>query len=40
MLLWTEGKQYSGRELTAVGFADVEVKRTFGSWGRVTGRTP
>ena len=44
MLLWTEGQQYSGRELAAmlaeVGFADVEVKRTFGYWGLVTGRKP
>jgi hypothetical protein len=44
MLLWTEGKQYSGRELAAMlaeaGFADVEVKRTFGYWGLVTGRKP
>lgn len=36
MLLWTEGRQYSGLELTQllqrVGFADVRWERTFGSW--------
>jgi predicted O-methyltransferase YrrM len=44
MLLWTEGKQYSGSELAAMlveaGFTDVEVKPTFGYWGIVTGRKP
>lgn len=42
MLLWTEGRQYSGGELAELlrhaGFSDIEVKRTFGYWGVVTGR--
>jgi O-methyltransferase/methyltransferase family protein len=42
MLLWTEGQQYSGRELRAMlaeaGFNDIEVKQTFGYWSIVTGR--
>jgi hypothetical protein len=41
MLLWTEGRQYSGVELIemlqAVGFVDVRAEQTFGSWGIVTG---
>jgi hypothetical protein len=41
MLLWTEGQQYSGRELMelleSVGFVDVRTEQTFGSWGIVTG---
>jgi hypothetical protein len=41
MLLWTEGRQYSGRELNEIvsgaGFAHVEVIKTFGYWGIVTG---
>ena len=44
MLLWTEGQQYSGRELctmlTEVGFTEPEVKSTFGYWSIVTGRKP
>jgi predicted O-methyltransferase YrrM len=44
MLLWTEGKQYSGSELAAMlveaGFTEVEVIPTFGYWGIVTGRKP
>jgi len=44
MLLWTEGRQYSGRELTdlleSVGFVDITTERTFGSWGIVTGLKP
>jgi hypothetical protein len=44
MLLWTEGRQYSGVELSemleAVGFVDVLAERTFGSWGIVTGVKP
>jgi O-methyltransferase domain/Dimerisation domain len=44
MLLWTEGRQYSGLELTellqAVGFVGVRAERTFGSWGIVTGVKP
>ena len=41
MLLWTEGRQYSGRELNEIvsgaGFANIEVLETFGYWGIVTG---
>jgi hypothetical protein len=44
MLLWTEGQQYSGVELSAMlteaGFTDIEVKPTFGYWSIVTGRKP
>jgi hypothetical protein len=44
MLLWTEGRQYSGGELSLMlseaGFTDVEVHRSFGYWGIVTGRKP
>ena len=44
MLLWTEGEQYSGRELSTmlaeVGFIDIEVKPTWGYWSIVTGRKP
>ena len=44
MLLWTEGEQYSGQELSTmlaeVGFVDIEVKPTFGYWSIVTGRKP
>jgi hypothetical protein len=44
MLAWTEGEQYSGRELSTmlaeVGFIDVEVKPTWGYWSIVTGRKP
>jgi hypothetical protein len=36
MLLWTEGQQFSGRELSLMlkeaGFADVRVVPTFGYW--------
>lgn len=43
-LLWVPGQQHSGRELSAMlshsGFADVEVKSTFGYWSIVTGRKP
>jgi hypothetical protein len=42
MLLWTEGEQYSGQELSAMlaeaGFRDIEVKPTWGYWSIVTGR--
>jgi hypothetical protein len=41
MLLWVEGEQYSGREISAMlsraGFTDIEVKPTFGYWSIVTG---
>jgi len=44
MLLWTEGQQYSGGELsamlTAAGFTDIEVKPTSGYWSIVTGYKP
>ncbi len=44
MLLWTEGRQYSGAELAAmlgdVGFTSIEVKRSFGLWSIVTGCKP
>lgn len=44
MLLFTEGQQYSGRELSSMlmegGFVDIEVKPTFGYWSIVTGRKP
>jgi len=43
-LLWTEGQQYSGRELSALlteaGFTDIEMKPTWGYWSIVTGRKP
>jgi len=42
MLLWTEGKQYSGQELTSMlsdaGFVDLEFAPTVGYWSIVTGR--
>jgi cyclopropane fatty-acyl-phospholipid synthase-like methyltransferase len=44
MLLWTEGQQFSGRELSTMldeaGFIDIEVKPTSGYWHIVTGRKP
>ena len=44
MMLWTEGQQYSGAELSSllddVGFVDVEVKPTYGYFSIVTGRKP
>lgn len=44
LLLWCEGKKYSGRELstmlTEAGFTDIEVKPTWGYWSLVTGRKP
>jgi hypothetical protein len=44
MLLWTEGQQYSGRELREIlseaGFVDVEVRPTSGYWSLVTARKP
>jgi hypothetical protein len=40
MLLWVEGRQYSGAELTSIlseaGFVEIEVKRSFGLWSIVT----
>jgi hypothetical protein len=44
MLLWCEGQQYSGGELSAMlseaGFTDIEVKPTWGYWSIVTGLKP
>ncbi len=44
MLLWTEGQQFSGSELSYMlqeaGFADIDVIPTFGYWHIVTGRKP
>lgn len=44
MLLWSEGRQYSGAELvsllTGVGFVEIEVRRSFGLWSIVTGVKP
>jgi hypothetical protein len=41
MLLWTEGQQYSGRELRAMmaeaGFTDIEIRPSYGYWSIVTG---
>jgi hypothetical protein len=44
MLLWTEGRQYSGAELAAMlgeaGFTGIEIKRSFGLWSIVTACKP
>jgi ubiquinone/menaquinone biosynthesis C-methylase UbiE len=44
MLLFTEGQEYSGRELAAMlreaGFVGIEVKPTFGYFSIVTGHKP
>lgn len=44
MLIWTEGRQYSGAELTAMlreaGFGEIAVQRSFGLWSVVTGVKP
>ena len=44
MLLWTEGQQYSGLEistiLSEVGFQNIEIKPTFGYWSIVTACKP
>lgn len=44
MLMWTEGQQFSGGELSLMleqaGFTGVEVIPTFGYWHIVTGRKP
>ena len=44
MLLWTEGQQFSGEELSAMlataGFVDLRIIPTLGYWGIVTGRKP
>lgn len=44
MLVWTEGKQYSGKELVVllsdVGFEDIIIKPGFGYWSLVSGCKP
>jgi len=44
MMAWTEGRQYSGKELVAIlediGFKDIEVHKVFGYYSIVTGRKP
>lgn len=44
MLVWTEGKQRSGREyadmLEAAGFREVAIEGTFGFWSIVSARKP
>jgi hypothetical protein len=44
MLGWTEGEQYSGRELSAMleeaGFTHIDVKPTFGYWSIITAAKP
>jgi O-methyltransferase/methyltransferase family protein len=44
MMGWTEGEQYSGRELsmmlTDAGFRDIQVKPTFGYYSIVSGLKP
>jgi hypothetical protein len=44
MLGWTEGKQYSGLELSAmlkeIGFEDIQIHKAFGYYSIVTGRKP
>jgi O-methyltransferase/methyltransferase family protein len=44
MLMWTEGQQFSGGELSLMleqaGFIDLDVIPTFGYWHIVTGRKP
>ena len=44
MLGWTEGKQYSGQELSAmlkkIGFQDIRIHKAFGYYSIVTGVKP
>ncbi len=44
MMGWTEGKQYSGLELSAmlqeIGFEDIQIRKAFGYYSIVTGRKP
>jgi O-methyltransferase domain len=44
MLLWTEGEEYSGRELSTMlaeaGFIDINVQPTCSPWSIVTGCKP
>jgi len=44
MLLWTDGKQYSGKEvreiLQGAGFVDIEIVSTYADWSIVSGNKP
>jgi len=44
MLGWTEGEQYSGKELSEMlreaGFGNIQVNPTFGYWSIVTAQKP
>jgi hypothetical protein len=44
MLGWTEGKQYSGQELSAmlreIGFEEIQIQKAFGYYSIVSGRKP
>ncbi|SFE89743.1 methyltransferase [Nitrosomonas sp. Nm166] len=44
MMGWTEGKQYSGLELSTmleeIGFKDIQIRKAFGYYSIVTGRKP
>jgi O-methyltransferase domain/Dimerisation domain len=44
MLGWTEGEQYSGKEISEMlreaGFGNIQVRPTFGYWGIVTAQKP
>lgn len=44
MIGWTEGKQYSGQELTAmldeIGFKEIQIHKAFGYYSIVTGVKP
>ncbi|MDV6343804.1 methyltransferase [Nitrosomonas sp. Is37] len=44
MLGWTEGKQYSGQELSTmlkeIGFEEIQIHKAFGYYSIVTGRKP
>jgi hypothetical protein len=44
MMGWTEGKQYSGLELSTmlkeIGFEDIQIHKASGYYSIVTGRKP
>lgn len=44
MLGWTEGKQYTGQELSTmlkeIGFEEIQIHKAFGYYSLVTGRKP
>lgn len=44
MMGWTEGKQYSGQELSAmlqeIGFTDIQIHKASGYYSIVTGCKP